>query len=486
MPRIFVSHASADDAAVDALSDWLTGAGHDDHFVDHRHLEGGQSWDAALRREAARAEMLILYVTAAWLASEDCFAEYRASFYGDKTVLPLLVGALRAGDLDGDARRRFETMCASVQGIAIDAVPPSGFVAEQIDTAVTRVARAARATRRQRALAYGGVAAIALLTTVLGLAVTNAAYLGERLAKWSVDRSFTLATRLDQPFRDCDSADVCPDMIPLPAARYAIGHADGLDPVEDPALAAEAPIKPVDVPAFSVSRFEVTKAQWRACAVSSRHEEGGCRDLVYSDDIADEPVESISWNDAQAYISWINARLGVEGGGVYRLLSEAEWEYAARGGAKPRTAYSWGPGLGMRPDAKAGLACDHANMLNAAMPVELDVRRRGLDCSGAREPNHVMLAPVGRYAPNAFGLHDTAGNVSEWVADCWHDSHAGRPTGIGAGPWVTGVPVPCDRVIKGGSWIGFVDLLRPAARVGLSPEVRGFNIGFRVARNLPQ
>lgn len=479
MPRVFVSHARADDAEIDTLSRWLTDKGYDDHVVDHRNIDGGGSWDAALRREASRAEMLLLYVTPAWLASEDCFAEYRASFYGDKTVLPLLTDGLRAQDLEGPARKRFDTLCASVQGIPVSALPPEGFTEEQIETAISRVARAARIARNQRILTYVGIAGIVLLSTVLVLAVTNAAYVGNVLAKWQVDRSFAASSQTDQPFRDCGAIDHCPEMVPLPAARYAVGHADNRNAQDDPELVSQAPITPVDIPGFAVSKFEITKAQWRACMLSTKYlddETARCKELVYSEATKDEPVESISWHDAQAYISWLNAQLGQGESEPYRLLSEAEWEYAARGGVQPRTTFSWEGG---RLEG-----CDHANVLNHKMPAELDVRRTGYDCTNATIKNHVLLSPVGSFKPNAFGLFDTAGNVSEWVADCWHESHEGRPVEIGAGAWVTEAPQSCNRVLKGGSWIGHIDLLRPAARVGLAPEVRGFNIGLRVARDI--
>lgn len=481
MPRIFVSHASQDDPAVDALSDWLSAKGHDDHFIDHRDIPGGGSWDAVLRREAARAEMLILYVTPAWLASEECFAEYRASYYGDKTVLPLLSDGLRTNDLSGPAQQRFRTLSASVQGIPVQNMPPDGFVEEQIESAIARVAQAARAARRRRFLAAAGLVFGALFITAFVLAVTNATYVGELMTKWRIDRSFALATQTSAPFHDCSDAALCPEMIPLPAARYAIGHADGADPLEDEDLLSQAPITPVEIPAFAVSKFEITKAQWRACVLSTKRvkdETKRCKELVYSDAKKDEPVETVSWHDAQAYVGWLNAQLGATDAEPYRLLSEAEWEYAARGGLTPRTTYAWG--------GKRDAACDYANMLNKKMPVALDVRRRGLDCAAQGKTNHVQLSPVGSYAENAFGLYDMAGNVSEWVADCWHDSHAGRPDDIGAAPWITNAPKNCDRVLKGGSWIGYLDFLRPAARVALAPEVQGFNIGLRVARTLPE
>ena len=112
------------------------------------------------------------------------------------------------------------------------------------------------------------------------------------------------------------------------------------------------------------------------------------------------------------------------------------------------------------------------------MPDTLDINRGGVDCPN----NPVFASDVGLFQANAFGLSDMAGNVAEWVEDCWHDSYHGRPTGAEA--WVTGVEMPCDRVIRGGSWSGVTDNLRNAARSNLDPDLFGFNIGFRVARDL--
>ncbi|MDA7425300.1 SUMF1/EgtB/PvdO family nonheme iron enzyme [Thalassococcus lentus] len=476
MPRIFISHRSTDDddKAVDILSGWLIEQGHKDHFIDHRDITGGTSWDEALRREASRADLMILYVTSSWLDSEECFAEYRSSFYGNKTVIPLLVDNPQAKDLTGSAKARFETLCASVQGIALSDPLPTGFTAEQIEKAITRVSNAAKVARRQRILARVGLVAAAFLLTVVGLGLAFPSFVADMIAKRQVDRSFATTMQTDQGFLDCDDHSRCPEMVPLPAAQYEIGYVEDFAPND-----WEGPPTPVEIPAFAVSMTEITKEQWHACVLSTRQADEGaprCKELVYSEAFKNEPVETISWHDTQDYIAWLNLRVSGSTEGPYRLLSEAEWEYAARGGVQPRTVFSWGPGM-------KG-ACQHANLLNPDMPASLDVRRRGHDCTGQKPENDKLLSEVATYNSNAFGLYDTAGNVSEWVADCWHGSHRDRPDNIGAGPWVSDAPRNCDRVLKGGSWIGDIDLLRPAARVPLAPDVLGYNIGMRVARDL--
>jgi formylglycine-generating enzyme required for sulfatase activity len=159
-------------------------------------------------------------------------------------------------------------------------------------------------------------------------------------------------------------------------------------------------------------------------------------------------VINVSWDDAKEYVAWISAKAGAP----YRLLTEAEWEYAARAGTQ--TAYSWGEKIG----------------------------RGNANCNGcgsqwdARQP-----APVGSFAPNAFGLYDMAGNVWEWVEDCYHDDYDGAPTDSSA--WT--VDGDCsNRVVRGGSWDSNPQSLRSANRGRSSGVIRVNYLGFRVGRTL--
>ena len=138
-------------------------------------------------------------------------------------------------------------------------------------------------------------------------------------------------------------------------------------------------------------------------------------------------------------------------GKSYRLLSEAEWEYVTRAGST--TPYWWGDDIG---ENKAN--CDGC---------------------GSRWDNR-QTAPVGSFPPNGFGLHDTAGNVWEWVEDCWNDSYEGAPEDGAA--WTEG---KCSsRVLRGGSWYINPRFLRSASRGGSDSGFRNYGIGFRVARTL--
>ena len=194
---------------------------------------------------------------------------------------------------------------------------------------------------------------------------------------------------------------------------------------------------------FAVSKFDVTFTDWDTCVSV-----GGCvaaSDSGYGRDT--KPVINITWPDAQQYVAWFSKMTGQP----YRLLTEAEWEYAARAGTT--TTYFWGDEIG-----KGNTNCN--------------------GCGSAWD-NH-QTSPVGSFKPNAFGLYDMAGNVWQWVQDCYHGDYNGAPTDGSA--WIRG---DCSRhVIRGGSWYSGPRSLSSVARLGNSTDGRGDNIGFRLGRTL--
>jgi formylglycine-generating enzyme required for sulfatase activity len=224
-------------------------------------------------------------------------------------------------------------------------------------------------------------------------------------------------------FRDCPE---CPEMVVVPAGTTWL--ASGRN------VAIAAP--------FAVGKFEVTFEEWDACVA-----QGGCSHRP--DDRGwgrgRQPVMNVNWDDAQAYVAWLSRKTGKP----YRLLSEAEWEYAAQAGTGREVAPSQG-----------------ANQANC-------------NGCGSRWDNR-QTAPVGSFAANNFGLHDMLGNVWEWTADCWNATHAGAPSD--GKPRRTGV---CQSgVLRGGSWIFPPLFSRSAFRNGGSTVNRIDDYGFRVARTL--
>ena len=175
----------------------------------------------------------------------------------------------------------------------------------------------------------------------------------------------------------------------------------------------------------------------------------------------DHPAVCLSWNDAQAYVRWLSAQTGQD----YRLPSEAQWEYAARAGSTG--SRPWGE----NPDE----ACRHANVTDQTRGPGGQGWTNRHECNDG----YYFTAPVGRYQPNAFGLHDMIGNVWEWTQDCYADSYAGAPVD-GAAQADRG----CQRrVLRGGSWDnGGSGLARSARRGGIDAAGRNVGLGFRVVR----
>ncbi len=274
-------------------------------------------------------------------------------------------------------------------------------------------------------------------------------------------------------FRDCPA---CPEMVVIPAGSFTMGspsREEGRDEDEGPQHQVTIS-KP-----FAVGKYEVTRGEFARFVDATGHSTGeacwtyeqgewerrsgrGWRDPGYRQDER-HPVPCVSWDDAKAYVAWLSRKTGER----YRLLSEAEWEYAARAGT--RTSRYWGD------DASA--QCTHANGYDRTAKSELNFSWDNAPC----RDGSVHTARAGRYGANGFGLHDVLGNVWEWVADCWYESYAGAPTDGSA--WVSGGECG-QRVLRGSSWINVPGGLRLAERYRDSTAHRSGSVGFRIARTL--
>jgi formylglycine-generating enzyme required for sulfatase activity len=183
----------------------------------------------------------------------------------------------------------------------------------------------------------------------------------------------------------------------------------------------------------------------------------------------DEPVVCVNWDDARAYAEWLSA----ESGKRYRLPSEAEWEYVARGGTSfPRY---WGEN-DSREDLALSLACEHANVYDVSAVDALGLPWPNARCSDRA----TALAPVAQYKPNAFGVYDIIGNAREWVMDCFTASYAGRPTDARAWTWQGGCEL---KGVRGGSFASRPRAARAPARGAELAGHRQSDLGFRVARD---
>ncbi|MBV8105386.1 MAG: formylglycine-generating enzyme family protein [Hyphomicrobiales bacterium] len=231
-------------------------------------------------------------------------------------------------------------------------------------------------------------------------------------------------------------------MIVVSAGRFTMGSPESeSDKSEQPAHDVQI-AKP-----FAVAKFALTFDEWDACVAY-----GDC-DPHVSDSSwgrGKRPTINVSWDDAQTYVKWLSWWTGRS----YRLLSEAEYEYAARAGSEKK--YPWGDDIEL--DGKPMANCD--------------------GCGSQWDSK--QTAPVGSFPANAFGLYDMVGNVWEWTEDCWHKNYNGAPAD--GSVWKSD---DCNlRVVRGGSWYDSPVNLRSADRDGANPGGRYYNLGFRVARTL--
>ena len=252
---------------------------------------------------------------------------------------------------------------------------------------------------------------------------------------------------LKKTFRDCDE---CPEMVVAPAGSFSMGS-----PFPQYQVFNESPRHSVTISEpFAIGKYEVTFDEWDACVVA-----GGCGGYSPGDEgwgRGRRPVMNVNWGDAKAYVRWLLIRTGE----FYRLLSEAEWEYAARAGTVGRFHFGH------------SISTEQANFDGRYTRV-----------SGRSGVKRGETVPIGSFPANEFGLHDVHGNVAEWVEDCWHDNYF-RGVADG-GAWISGGDCGM-RVLRGGAWNDFPPYLylRSAARSSFEPGHRYYDIGFRVARML--
>ncbi|MES3025179.1 MAG: SUMF1/EgtB/PvdO family nonheme iron enzyme [Pseudomonadota bacterium] len=224
--------------------------------------------------------------------------------------------------------------------------------------------------------------------------------------------------------KDCAG---CPEMVALPAGDFLMGS--------DTGEAMEEPMHRVKLRAFAIGKFEITQGQWKAVMGSNPSAFNTCGAAC--------PVESVSWDDVQKFIKKFNVKSGKQ----YRLPTEAEWEYACRGG-------------------RAHTHC------GADKPDDVAVYAKN---SGGKSER------VGNKQSNAWGLFDMSGNVMEWVQDCGNSGYAGAP--VDGSAWSAG---NCDkRTLRGGSWEYEAAWSRSAFRMSLGSYTSHRSVGFRLALTLP-
>ena len=506
--KVFISYSRKDSAAfADELVAGLELAGFEP-FLDRHDIAAGEEWERRLRGLIQEADTVVFVVSPEAIKSERCKWEVDKTVELSKRLLPVifkpvldanipeklrqlqfvrfdtgqgvtrplsqLAEALRQdidwirehtriGELAARWQARGRPESLLLRGDDLDAARHWAAIRKPATPEITDAQRtfirasekteklARRRTRRVQAL----VGALMVLLALGGVGWWNEDFLYHRGEgfflkpyRWFLEpyrwraimgpRVLTIAQEKEKAkpgseFSECVTG--CPTMVVVPAGKFMMGSPSG----EQGRYGNEGPQHPVTIAKpFAVGETEVTFAEWDACVAA-----GACAATTGSWGRGKQPAINVSWDDAKEYVAWLSRITGKE----YRLLTEAEWEYAARAGTT--TAYSWGDEIG-----EGNANCDGC---------------------GSQWDNE-QTAPVGSFKPNAFGLYDMNGNVFEWVEDIWHDDYKGAPTDGTA--WLQGGNANI-RFVRGGSWYSLPRDLRAASRIGHSADYRSDFIGFR-------
>jgi formylglycine-generating enzyme required for sulfatase activity len=326
---------------------------------------------------------------------------------------------------------------------------------EFIAQSIAREKRARSRARYARGLVYASL--VGMIAVLLGW--INQATIREQWRQYTVVGPFVRAKvepfvlsetkeralKAGDTFRECavePGKDYCPEMIVVPAGSFTMGSPS----TEAGRFDNEGPQHKVTIAnPFAVSKFEVTFEQWDICAA-----DGDCPEGISDSGFGhgQQPVINVNWADAQRYAAWLAKATGKP----YRLLSEAEYEYAARGGTQ--TAYPWGDEVG----------------------------NNNADCIGCGSPwDNSEPAPVNSFTANRFGFYGVVGSIWEWVEDCVHTNYGDAPTD--GSPWTKNGNCN-NRMVRGGNWKLSPANVRSATRNWYSADGRDSGLGFRVGRTL--
>ncbi len=461
--RIFIAYARKDNEAREKLREQLSALerrGHFQIFWDGLILPG-ERWDTRLKDELHRADIFLLLVSEAFLDSDYVHEvelpkalQLRAE--GKAEVLPVI---LRRCLWQHTELNDFQ--CILCEGKPIETAP-DGFahVAEQVVETVNAIKAKRRAAAQAQIDAEADLAAKARQAAEAAERAKTAAREEAARKKREADvaaeaqRAKEVAERkrkeqeaeqerlrkLD-PFHDL--------MLSIKGGSFDMGDTFG-DGFPD-----EKPGHRVTVPDFLLCKYPVTQAQWKQImGTNPSHFKG--------DDL---PVEQVNWDDAQGFLKKLIDKTGRK----YRLPTEAEWEYAAKGGTQSK-GYKY---AGSNDLDEVGWHWENSG----------DKRLSGDWSAEKATQNNCRTHPVGQKKPNELGLYDMSGNVWEWVEDDWHGDYKGNPPTNGSA-WVDGPERGLDRVLRGGSWLSTAQFCRSASHIGWRPDDRDHDIGFRFALSL--
>jgi formylglycine-generating enzyme required for sulfatase activity len=397
-----------------------------------RKLEPGDAWKSEIDRHLTSADIVLLLVSADFIASDYCWGEEMTKALarhdrGEARVIPVILRHCRWRS----------TPLARLQAVPKDAKPIKSWPDEDeaFDDVVAAIERAVETARQNGAPQQPAEAARTDVSAERDLDVAPAATASAGRVS---QRPGTVSRDIDAPW--------CPELVVIPAGSFVMGSPeDEAERTND-----EGPQHRVTFASpFALGKYPVTFEEYDHFCVETEREQppdqGWGRER--------RPVINVSWDDAKAYCAW----LGEQTGRAYRFPSEAEWEYACRAGTT--TPFWTGETIG-------------TEQANYDGNYTYGSSRKG----EYRE----QTTPVDAFAANPWGLHDMHGNVWEWCEDRWHDNYGGAPSDGSA--WLEGKS--SGRVVRGGSWYFYPWLLRSASRVWNVPDDRYGDLGFRVSRML--
>jgi len=513
--KVFVSYSRRDASAfAEELVAGLELAGFAP-FLDRHDIVAGEDWEARLSGLIEHADTVVYVVSPESVKSERCEWEVNTALEKTKRILPVLfkpvpeaeipealrrrqfvrfdtgqgvtrpLGQLAEAlrhDLDWirehtrlgesaarwDARGRPESLLLRADDLSAaqawaDSRSPSApaitdlmraFIAASKDAEAAHFARSSAAQRR--IIRMQSLLTVLLVGVIVGLvAWINQGYIREQWRWFMVTRPYmnaevrpkVLSATAEQGlkpgdvFAECAKSEECPEMVMVPPGQFLMGS----PPDEPGRYPNESPQHRVAIgAAFAASKFEITVANWNTCVAV-----GTCAPVSDGGFPGDrQPVINVSYDEAKQYAAWLSLMTGK----TYRLLTEAEWEYAARAGAT--SIYYWGDQIGT----------NNADCLHC-----------GSQWDGQKP------APVGSFRPNKFGLYDMAGNVWQWVEDCYHSTYDNAPADGSA--WMTGGTC-ASHMARSGAWDYSPPRLRSADRDGYATSTKVFYLGFRLARTL--
>jgi formylglycine-generating enzyme required for sulfatase activity len=518
--KIFISYRRDDDASGAArIRDALVARfGSRSVFMDVDNLLAGQRFDRKLAQALDECDVLIAVIGPRWMdllreraAKEErdyVRAEIAAAIKRDILVVPVRVG--HEGRVTSMPRET--ELPEDIAELALyqkhDVIHERfGADMKALGDAIVAARKAAKAVggsgKRPWGLIAGGAGAflivVAAVTWLAGVSGQGGRYTvpeapapsgrfvievpppGEKTAPAGKQAAAELTKpgrRFRDTLKDGSACAFCPEIVVLPTGTFTMGSPyDEKGRSDDEGKQRDVTIgKPI-----AVGRLEVTRGEYAAFVeATERPDPESCfvwdgsdwqetkrrswRDPGFAQ-TDDHPVACISWEDAKSYAKWLVEKTGQ----AYRLLSEAEWEYAARGQTEPG-AY---PRFEFGNDEKN--LCEYANGADNSVEVKFSDWTTA-DCSDG----YVYTSPAGLKRANTFDLTDMHGNVWEWVEDCYQDSYKDAPKNGGAHSYAN-----CKyRVVRGGSWFFSPNDLRAASRLKLRPVLRLNGTGFRVARTL--